>query len=420
LSALADIARGGAPSYNARRRRPGRGCVAAAEHSAVMSASPHALPAPLTPAADADRGGAVGNARWEGEGPQWRLVLAGDWHDANAEIPKPPAGLPVAAGTQLGFDSAALSHWPPAFAAALWQVLAPLARGGVAVDLSGLPRGLQPLLTLSLPQAEAAQPQKQNATADEAAPEAEWHKTLVFIGDLLGAVGRLLRGRTAMRMSDWLWQIEQTGPRSLPIVLLVSTLVGLIVAYMGAEQLQRFGAQSFIANLVTIGVVREIAALVVGIVLAGRVGAAFAAQIGSMRAGEEIDALTTLGVDPVEHLVLPRMLALLVTGPLLTLCAGVAGLGVGGAIAVFLYGVPASAYLATTREALSGTDLAIGLLKGSVYAVLVALAGCRQGLNAGRSAQAVGEATTAAVVQAIVWMVVAASLLTVVFQRLGL
>ncbi|KQV52988.1 hypothetical protein ASC95_09420 [Pelomonas sp. Root1217] len=363
------------------------------------------------------RPAAAGDARWEGTGSQWRLVLAGDWSAAHAELPRPPGELPVAEGTQLGFDSTALSHWQPPLAGALWQRLAPLARGGVALDLTGLPRGLQPLLSLSLPSHADDKPAR--AGGDEAAPEPEWRKTLVFIGDMLGAVGRLARGKSAMRMSDWLWQIEQTGPRSLPIVLLVSSLVGLIVAYMGAEQLQRFGAQSFIANLVTIGVVREIAALVVGIVLAGRVGAAFAAQIGSMRAGEEIDALTTLGVDPVEHLVLPRMLALLVTGPLLTLCAGAAGLAVGCGVAVVLYDVPAAAYLATTREALEGWDLFVGLLKGSVYAVLVALAGCRQGLNAGRSAQAVGEATTAAVVQAIVWMVIAASALTVIFQRLG-
>lgn len=355
-------------------------------------------------------------ARWEGQGQQWRLVLAGD---GNAALPRPPAELPVAEGTRLGFDSSALSHWQPPLAGALWQLLAPLARGGVQLDLAGLPRGLQPLLGLSLPQVKAAKKKADDAEEEEA-PDPEWRKTLVFIGDTLAAVGRLARGRTAMRMSDWLWQIEQTGPRSLPIVLLVSSLVGLIVAYMGAEQLQRFGAQSFIANLVTIGVVREIAALVVGIVLAGRVGAAFAAQLGSMRAGEEIDALTTLGVDPVEHLVLPRMLALLVTGPLLTLCAGVAGLVVGLGVAVFLYDVPPAAYLATTREALAGWDLFVGLLKGSVYAVLVALAGCRQGLNAGRSAQAVGEATTAAVVQAIVWMVIAASALTVIFQRLDI
>jgi phospholipid/cholesterol/gamma-HCH transport system permease protein len=373
------------------------------------------LAAPATAHGSADGGAAVGSARWDGTGAQWRLVLAGTWHDA--PLPAPPGELPVSEGTQVKFDTAALSHWQPAFAAALWQVLAPLARGGVTLDLSGLPRALQPLLELSLPQ--PARQKKTTAAAEEAAPEPEWRKTLTFVGELLGALGRLARGRSAMRMSDWIWQVEQTGPRSLPIVLLVATLVGLIVAYMGAEQLQRFGAQSFIANLVTIGVVREIAALVVGIVLAGRVGAAFAAQIGSMRAGEEIDALTTLGVDPVEHLVLPRMLALLVTGPLLTLCAGAAGLAVGGAVAVGLYDVPPMAYIATTRESLAGWDLFVGLLKGSVYGALVALAGCRQGLNAGRSAQAVGEATTAAVVQSIIWMVIAASTLTVIFQRLG-
>ncbi len=372
----------------------------------------HAISPPLPPSGAAG----TGEARWEGRGQAWRLLLSGDL--TGAELARPPAELTVAQGTTLAFDSSALSYWQPPLAGALWQLLAPLARGGVHLDLAGLPRGLQPLLSLSLPQPE--QPGKRAAVDDEPAPEPEWRKTLVFIGDMLAAVGRLARGRSAMRLSDWLWQIEQTGPRSLPIVLLVSSLVGLIVAYMGAEQLQRFGAQSFIANLVTIGVVREIAALVVGIVLAGRVGAAFAAQIGSMRAGEEIDALTTLGVDPVEHLVLPRMLALLVTGPLLTLCAGVAGLLVGGGVAVFLYDVPPAAYLATTREALAGGDLFVGLLKGSVYAVLVALAGCRQGLNAGRSAQAVGEATTAAVVQAIVWMVIAASTLTVIFQRLDI
>ncbi|WP_457388935.1 MlaE family ABC transporter permease [Roseateles sp. P5_E1] len=378
-----------------------------------MSSTPAAsLPPPADTASTGE-----GKAHWEGEGPQWRLVLAGD--GADVALPKPPAELPVAAGTRLGFDSSALSHWQPPLAGALWQLLAPLARGGVQLDLAGLPRGLQPLLSLSLPKTEAAQ-KKKPAADDEPLAEPEWRKTLVFVGDMLGAVGRLARGKSAMRTSDWLWQIEQTGPRSLPIVLLVSSLVGLIVAYMGAEQLKRFGAQSYIANLVTVGVVREIAALVVGIVLAGRVGAAFAAQIGSMRAGEEIDALTTLGVDPIEHLVLPRMLALLVTGPLLTLCAGAAGLAVGCGVAVVLYDVPAAAYLATTREALEGWDLFVGLLKGSVYAVLVALAGCRQGLNAGRSAQAVGEATTAAVVQAIVWMVVAASALTVIFQRLDI
>ncbi|MDP3204140.1 MAG: ABC transporter permease, partial [Hydrogenophaga sp.] len=211
----------------------------------------------------------------------------------------------------------------------------------------------------------------------------------------------------------------QTGPRSLPIVALVSFLVGLIVAYMGAAQLQRFGAQNFIADLVTVGVVREVAALLVGIVLAGRVGAAFAAQIGSMRANEEVDALTTLGVNAVDFLVLPRVLALLIVGPMLTAFAAVVGMGVGWLVAVGLYGVTPLEYVYASAQALTLPHVLIGLLKGTVYSVLVALAGCLQGMSAGRSAQAVGDATTAAVVQAIVWMVVAASVLTVVFQQLG-
>lgn len=237
--------------------------------------------------------------------------------------------------------------------------------------------------------------------------------TCAFVGQVL------LAGRRFLRAQDVAWQLEQTGPRSLPIVALVSFLVGTILAYMGAAQLARFGAQSYLADLVTIGVVREIAALMVGIVLAGRVGAAFAAQLGSMRANDEIDALRVLGVDPVGFLVLPRVLALLVAGPLLTAFAAAVGLLAGALVAVGVFGVPAPAYALGTWRSLTLPHVAIGLFKGTVYAVLVALAGCRQGLAAGRSAQAVGEATTAAVVQSIVWIVVAASALTIVFQRLG-
>jgi phospholipid/cholesterol/gamma-HCH transport system permease protein len=243
-------------------------------------------------------------------------------------------------------------------------------------------------------------------------------KALTFFGEVLLSVGRLMRGRSDMRASDLLWQIEQTGPRSLPIIALVSFLVGLIVAYMGAAQLQRFGAQTYIADLVTVGVVREVAALLVGIVLAGRVGAAFAAQIGSMRANEEVDALATLGVNPVDFLVLPRVLALVIVGPMLTAFGALVGMAVGWLVAVGIYGVTPLEYVYSSVQALTLPHVLVGLIKGTVYSLLVALAGCLQGLSAGRSAQAVGDATTASVVQAIVWIVVAASALTVVFQRL--
>jgi phospholipid/cholesterol/gamma-HCH transport system permease protein len=244
--------------------------------------------------------------------------------------------------------------------------------------------------------------------------------TLSLVGELLLAFGALLRGRSDMRVADLAWQLEQTGPRSVPIVALVSAMVGLILAYMGAAQLQQFGATSFAADLMTLGVVREVAALLTGIVLSGRVGAAFAAQLGSMRAGDELDALRTLGVDPVSHLVLPRVLALLVVAPLLTLVAAAMGLLVGWAATTQIYGVGSAEYLTRSANTLTGAHLGVGLLKGSVYGVLVALAGCRQGLHAGKSAQAVGDATTRAVVQSIVWIVIAASVLTVVLQRWGI
>lgn len=388
-------------------------------------------PAPPTPPSAARAG-------WRDDGAAWVLSIAGDWQGRTQALPEAPPALRAGRVT---VDAGGLGSWDARLASALWQRLAALHSQGITLDLDRLPRGLQQILRLALPQPEPGAPargMRQRAPGRDAAADApaapRWlatlgawaaaslarlRTTLELLGDTLLALGRLLRGCSDMRRADFAWQVEQTGPRSVPIVALVSALVGLIVTYMGAAQLQRFGAQAFIADLVTLGVVREIAALLVGIVLAGRVGAAFAAQIGSMRANDEIDALRTLGVNPVEHLVLPRVLALLLVGPLLTAFAAVVGLCAAWLVAVAIYGVSPLAYAHSSLQAMTLTHVLIGLLKGTVYAVLVALAGCRQGLAAGRSAQAVGDATTAAVVQSIVWTVVAASLLTVVFQRLN-
>lgn len=248
-----------------------------------------------------------------------------------------------------------------------------------------------------------------------------WADALVtfnFIGDVLLSLSRLMRGKTAMRGADLLWQLDQAGPRSAGIVCLVSGLVGVILAYMGAVQLQRFGAQSYIADLVTIGGVREVAALMTGVILAGRIGAAYAAQLGSMQANEEIDALRALGVDPIEHLVLPRVLAMLLVAPVLTAFAALVAMLFGWLVAVAIFGIAPLEYAWKSVHALTVPHVLIGLGKGTLYCLLVALAGCRQGLCSGRSAQAVGQAVTASVVQAIVWIVVAASLTTVALQRL--
>lgn len=362
------------------------------------------------------------SAQWSGQGNAWVLGIGGDWRGHRAALPAAPGALVQG---EVRFDTTALASWDVALAANLWQRLSALARPPVTIDLQGLPEGLREILSMALtdtPAATAPRREPGRIARVGASTQAWWangRRSLTFVGEVVLSVGRLLRGQSGMRWSDLAWQVEQTGPRSLPIVALVSFLVGLIVAYMGAAQLQRFGAQNFIADLVTVGVVREVAALLVGIVLAGRVGAAFAAQIGSMRANEEVDALTTLGVNPVDFLVLPRVLALLIVGPMLTAFAAVVGMGVGWLVAVGIYGVTPLEYVFASAQALTLPHVLVGLLKGTVYAVLVALAGCLQGMSAGRSAQAVGDATTAAVVQAIVWMVVVASVLTVVFQQLG-
>jgi phospholipid/cholesterol/gamma-HCH transport system permease protein len=365
---------------------------------------------------------------WSGQDDRWTLRIAGDWRGQAAELPGLPASMRAG---RLRIDAEDLGSWDSRLAALLWQRLSGIDRRQLTLELDALPPGLRQILVLALPEPAAAGSapppaapppprrlwvtalgQRAHRVADDA------QHTLEFFGNVLLSFGRLLRGRSAMRRSDLLWQIEQTGPRSVPIVSIVSFLVGLILAYMGAAQLQLFGAQVFIANLVTVAVVRETAALVTGIVLSGRIGAAFAAQIGSMRANEEIDALRTLGLDPIDHLVLPRALAMLLVAPLLTAYAALVGMAVGWLVAVGIYDVSPIEYFNKSLQALTLPHVLIGLLKGTVYAFLVALAGCRQGLSAGRSAQAVGEATTAAVVQSIVWIAVAASTLTVIFQRL--
>ncbi len=361
-------------------------------------------------------------ARWDTQGDAWVLHLSGDWQGNAGTFAVPPEGD----ARQVRIDAQFLGTWDAALASVLWTQLQPFAQREVPVDLQGLPEGLQEIVSLALkgtpPLAPAPSTSSPGRVTRLGARTAAWwvdkRKALTFFGEVLLSVGRLVRGKSDMRASDLLWQIEQTGPRSLPIIALVSFLVGLIVAYMGAAQLQRFGAQTYIADLVTVGVVREVAALLVGIVLAGRVGAAFAAQIGSMRANEEVDALATMGVNPVDFLVLPRVLALLIVGPMLTAFGALVGMAVGWLVAVGIYGVTPLEYVYSSVQALTLPHVLVGLIKGTVYSVLVALAGCLQGLSAGRSAQAVGDATTASVVQAIVWIVVAASALTVVFQRL--
>lgn len=241
-----------------------------------------------------------------------------------------------------------------------------------------------------------------------------------FCGEVLLALGRLLRGRARMRGSDFWAALAQCGPGALPIVALIATLVGLILAFVGAAQLQAFGAQLYIANMVAIGMTREMGALMTAVIMAGRTGAAYAAELGSMQANEEIDALKTFGFPPLEFLVLPRLLALLVSMPLLCVFADALGILGGFVIGAGLFDISAPLYLKQSLEMLALTDFLLGLFKSLVFAVLIGLIGCHYGLDCGRNAQAVGQATTRAVVSIIVALVVSDALITLICTQLGI
>lgn len=295
----------------------------------------------------------------------------------------------------------------------------------IAFDDSALPGGLRKLLAV----ATAVKPQ---VIAREPAPTlirqiairavsvfGAARELAEFVGGASIAFGRLFTGRADIRGRDVVYFVQQCGPQALGIVALISVLVGMILAYLGSVQLRLFGAEVYVANLVAIGMVREMGALMTAVIMAGRTGAAYAAQLGAMQSNEEIDAITTLGISPMEYLVLPRLLALVAVMPALCVFADVLGL-FGGALVAAGMDVNFTQFINQAREAVSPNDVFAGLFKSFIFAILIATAGCQAGLRSGRSSAAVGQATTRAVVNAIVYLVVADAALNILYDKLGI
>lgn len=326
------------------------------------------------------------------------------------------------------FDTEKLKAWDSGLIIFLTKVFDISAKKNIIVVQEGLPEGLQRLLKIV-----SAVPEREGARRVKAKPHfleqvadisiGGWRSLidmLNFLGEASMAFLRLFGGKASFRRSDLFLIIQETGAQALPIVSLISFLVGLILAFIGAIQLKIFGAQIYVASLVGIGMVRALAAVMTGIIMAGRTGASFAAQLGTMQVNEEIDALKTFGISPMEFLVLPRMLALFLMMPLLSLYADLMGILGGLFIGVFMLDLGFMEYFNKTRESVSMNDFWIGLFSAAVFGVLVALAGCLRGMQCGRSASAVGEATTSAVVTGIVSIVVATSIITVICNILGI
>ena len=298
----------------------------------------------------------------------------------------------------------------------------------IAFDRASLPAGLTRLIELAETVPENTEASVETARSSfvarvGAALIAEIEsvgKFVEFVGMVALAFLSFVSGRSRYRRSDLLQVIQECGASALGIVSLISYLVGVILAFMGAVQLQQFGAAIYVADLVGIGMVREMGAMMTAIIMAGRTGAAFAAELGSMKVSQEIDALTTMGISPMEFLVLPRMIALILMMPLLCLYSDFVGIFGGATVGVGVLGLSLRTYLHETIRALTMVALAGGLVKSAVYGILIALAGCYQGFECGNSSAAVGKATTAAVVSSIVMIVMACGMFAVLFNILGI
>jgi len=241
-----------------------------------------------------------------------------------------------------------------------------------------------------------------------------------FVGECVLSQIDLFKNPRRFRWRDCLEEMQQCGAMALPIVSLVSALVGMTLAYTGALILRQYGGDIYVADLVGITMVREMGAMMTGIVIAGRTGAAFAAHLGNMKANEEIDAFTTLGISPVEFLVMPRLVALGLMMPLLGLYANCLGILGGMAIAMAVLEIPPAAYWVEMLTIVDMSDVMVGVIKASTFGVIVGLAGCLRGLQADRSAVGVGQAATSAVVTAILLIILADAGYAVLFDILGI
>ncbi|HVP66513.1 MAG TPA: ABC transporter permease [Anaeromyxobacteraceae bacterium] len=380
-----------------------------------MSSDGSAAPAPAALALSRASGGTL-VVRLAGS---WRL--AGETpgvDDVERELEAEPA-------PRVSVDATAVTAWDSALVVFLTRLLAACKARGVGIERGGLPGSLQRLLELvQEPAIPATRPGERPPLLERVGLRAiTWRdqaqEVAAFVGSTTLALGRFGTRRARYRGIDLGILLQGAGPTALPIVALVNFLVGIILAFVGITQLRRFGAEHYVADIVGIAVVRDMGALITGVVLAGRSGASYAAQIATMQVTQEVDALRTLGISPIEFLVIPRLIALTLMMPLLTLFADVMGVLGGAAVGTTMMHQAFASYLRQTSTSVVSGDVVGGLVKGATYGALVALAGTLRGMQAERSSERVGEAATKAVVSGIVLIIGACGVFQYVFFLFG-
>ncbi|MES9990413.1 MAG: ABC transporter permease [Candidatus Thiodiazotropha sp.] len=328
----------------------------------------------------------------------------------------------------ISLDTGQLLRWDSQFLNLLQQLFDFAREYELQLDTADLPEGVNRLLKLAreVPERKGARRSRQTHSwvyRIGAKTLDAWRESVAFTefaGELALSFVRLLRGKANYRRIDLLHFLQQAGPDALPIVSLIGVLVGAVLAFVGAVQLQMFGAEIYVANLVGLGSVREMGAMMTAIIMAGRTGSAYAAQLGTMQVNNEIDALKTFGISVMDFLVLPRFLALLIMLPLLTLWANALAIIGGLLVAVTVLDISLIEYLIQTRDSIDGSDISSGMIKSVLFAIVIAMSGCLRGLQSGRDSSAVGHATTSAMVTAILLIVIWDAITTLIFNQLGI
>jgi phospholipid/cholesterol/gamma-HCH transport system permease protein len=355
------------------------------------------------------------------------LLCAGPWVLRSiAPLESRLETLAVPGTGEVVIDASAIDALDTSGAWLLRRTMRALEQGGRSVRVTGLRPEFEALLQVIAARAVAAQAAPARVPALARFGKAVW-RGLADVAGLVAFVGEgaVVALRAAMhpgriRVKPILHNLQAAGVEALPITGLLSFLLGIVIAYQGAEQLQRFGANIYVADLVGLSMVRELSPMMTAIIVAGRSGSAYAAQIGTMKATEEIDALRTVGVVPFEVLVLPKVLALALALPLLTVYTDATGILGGMVMARAQLGVGFDTFLARLQEALTLKSYLIGIGKAPVFAAIIAIVGCYQGLQVGGSAESVGRQTTVSVVQSIFLVIVADALFSIVFSMLDL
>lgn len=362
---------------------------------------------------------------------QCSILLSGTWSIEYAP-PSLDAILQqikqLPSSTTVVLSTTSIASWGSPLVTAVITLINACRAQGITIHTEQLPAGVQSLtkLAFAVPERSGAARAERQTSFFERVGEAvsdiprRTRDILSFIGEVSVAIIRMLYGKADFRWQDVWLMIQECGSKALPIVSLISLLVGLILAFVGAVQLKAFGAQIYVADLVGIAMVRVMGAVMAGITMAGRTGAAFAAILGTMQVNEEVDALSTLGVSPTEFLILPRVVALTLMMPLLTIYADVMGILGGLIVGVGMLDLNIMEYLNATERSLSIKNMWVGVIHGTLFGLAIALCGCYNGIRCGRSALAVGKSTTTAVVSSIISIIIITAIVTVICEVLGI